>query len=45
VPCPCLVIAFIQTSDQSWAGIAASAGTRAGVGQVRGGWRGGREGA
>jgi hypothetical protein len=41
VPCPCPVMAFIQTSDQSGAGIAAAAGlARAGGGQVRGGWRG-----
>jgi hypothetical protein len=42
VPCPCPVIAFIQTSDQSEAGIAAPAGFPRRGGQVRGGGVGGK---
>jgi hypothetical protein len=41
VPCPCLVIAFIQTSDRSGAGIAGSAGSRPGGGRCEGGGGGG----
>ncbi len=42
VPCPSLVMAYIQTSDQSEASIAAAAGFPAGGG---GGWWGGGLGA
>jgi hypothetical protein len=45
VPCLCPVMAFIQTSDQSGAGIAASTGFPCAGGAGAGGWGGGgREG-